>query len=394
MDTFIPAYLQALSEHLAPSIPAEDLVSTLMSGTMAMMDNNLPDRTLKQVFDQAFYPSLGINEHDHKDKFDTFYTDEFPNLRHLTQFRPEAVSTIEEAFHRGYNVAIATNPLFPRTAILQRLEWAGLSPQIYPFRLIPSYETYHFAKPNTAFFTETLACLGWSADPVVMVGDDFDHDIAPARLLGIGNYWITDVDHASGDNVPGSAGYGGIEDLISWIDSIPSDELQPDFNRIETMLAVLRATPAVVHAFSEQLDSSNWVENPQPDEWSYTEIMCHLRDVDAEVNAPRINNVLEEVNPFLPGIDSDKWAHERLYYCQSGPEALRDFTNSRIQLLDLLDSLESVDWERPARHAIFGPTSLKELVGIIVGHDQLHVQQAFQFLGDLSKQSVTQSPGL
>jgi len=34
------------------------------------------------------------------------------------------------------------------------------------------------------------------------------------------------------------------------------------------------------------------------------------------------------------------------------------------------------------------------LVGIIVGHDQLHVQQAFQFLGDLSKQSVTQSPGL
>lgn len=394
MDTFIPAYLQALCEHLAPFIPPENLVSTLMSGTQAMMDNNLPDRTLKQVFDQAFYPSLGINEHDYQDKFDTFYTDEFPNLRHLTQFRPEAVSTIEEAFHRGYNVAIATNPLFPRTAILQRLEWAGLSPQNYPFRLIPSYETYHFAKPNTAFFTETLACLGWSADPVVMVGDDFDHDIAPARLLGIGNYWITDVKHASGDNVTGSAGYGGIEDLISWIDSIPSEELQPDFNRIETMLAVLRATPAVVHAFSEQLDSSNWVENPQPDEWSYTEIMCHLRDVDAEVNTPRINNVLEEVNPFLPGIDSDKWAHERLYYCQSGPEAMRDFTNSRIQLLDLLDSLESVDWERPARHAIFGPTSLKELVGIIVGHDQLHIQQSYKFMGDLSKQTVAQSPGL
>jgi len=394
MDTFIPAYLQALCKHLEPLILPENLVSALMSGTKAMMDNNLPDRTLKQVFDQAFYPNLGINEHDYKDKFDTFYTDEFPNLKHLTQFRPEAVSTIEEAFHRGYNVAIATNPLFPRTAILQRLEWAGLTPQKYPFRLIPSYETYHFAKPNTAFFTETLACLGWSADPVVMVGDDFDHDIAPARLLGIGNYWITDVEHASGDNAPGSAGYGGIEDLISWIDSIPSEELQPDFNRIETMLAVLRTTPAVVQAFSEQLDTSNWVENPQPGEWSYTEIMCHLRDVDAEVNTPRITNVLEEVNPFLPGIDSDKWAHERLYYCQSGLEALRDFTNSRIQLLDLLDSLESVDWQRPARHAIFGPTSLKELVGIIVGHDQLHVKQAFQFLGDLSKQSVTQSSGL
>ncbi|MGB7093756.1 MAG: DinB family protein [Anaerolineales bacterium] len=394
MDTFIPAYLQALSEHLEPFIPPEDLVSTLLSGTQAMMDNNLPDRTLKEAFDQAFYPSLGIDQHTYVDKFDSFYTEIFPKLKYLTQTRPEAVGMVEEAFNHGYTVAIATNPLFPRKAILQRLEWAGLSPQNYPFRLIPSYETFHFAKPNPAFFTETLACLGWLPGPVVMVGDDFDHDIAPARLLGFGNYWVTDVEQDSIEKLPGSAGYGGIEELISWIDSIPGEDLHPDFGHIETMVAVLRATPAVVHAFSQQLDSANWVEHPQPGEWSYTEILCHLRDVDSDVNIPRIKKVLEEVNPFLPGIDSDKWAHERLYYCQSGPDALRDFTSSRIQLLEVLDSLEAPDWDRPARHAIFGPTNLKELVSIIVGHDQLHTQQAFRFLGDLSKRTVTQAPGL
>jgi FMN phosphatase YigB (HAD superfamily) len=394
MDSFLPAYLRSLCEHLAPFIPAEKLVSTLMSGTQAMLDNDMPDKALKEVFDQAFYPVLGIQEADYIQRFDSFYSDEFSKLQQLTQFRPEAVSMIEEAFNRGYNVAIATNPLFPMTAIQQRLEWAGLSPEIYPFLLIPSYETFHFAKPNTAFFTESLAKLGWPAGPVVMVGDDFDHDIAPARVLGIGNFWITENGAPSGEELPTSAGCGNIQDLLPWIDSVQAEDLDPDFNRVETMLAVLRATPAVVDAFSGEFDSNQWDEHPQPGEWNYTEIMCHLRDVDSEVNSPRIKQVLDESNPFLPGIDSDKWAQERLYYCQNGPEALRDFTTSRIQLLNLLDSLDAADWERSASHAIFGPTSLKELVSIIVGHDQLHIQQAYRFIGDLSKQTAAQSSQL
>ena len=72
MDTFIPAYLQALSEHLAPFIPPEDLVPTLLSATQEMMDNNLPDRTLKQVFDQAFYPKLGIDQDEYVDIYESF----------------------------------------------------------------------------------------------------------------------------------------------------------------------------------------------------------------------------------------------------------------------------------------------------------------------------------
>ena len=53
MDSFLPAYLRSLCEHLAPFIPAEKLVSTLMSGTQAMLDNNMPDKALKEVFDQV-----------------------------------------------------------------------------------------------------------------------------------------------------------------------------------------------------------------------------------------------------------------------------------------------------------------------------------------------------
>ncbi len=394
MATFIPAYLQALADYLSDHIPPEDLTSALLSSTQDMLLNSRPDQTLKQVFDRSFYPKLGINPKDYIDLFEAFYYEKFPTLKDLTQLRPEAVSMVDQAFQRGYTVAIATNPLFPLSAILQRLEWAGLSPKNYPFSIIPSYETAYFAKPNPAFFTEILSRLGWPEGPIVMVGDNFDDDIAPARLLGFGTYWISTSEELSKDNSQSPNGNGGVDELINWIDSTPSEDLLPDLSNVEAMLAVLSATPAVLNAFSWELKEPEWTENPRPGEWSYTEILCHFRDVDNEINLPRIHKALNERNPFLPGIDSDKWAEERSYYCQNGMGALRDFTASRIKLLDILDELEPEDWYRPVRHSIFGPSNLKELVSIIVGHDRLHIQQAFRSLGDLNHDRINETSQL
>jgi FMN phosphatase YigB (HAD superfamily) len=161
MDTFIPAYLQSLSDFLSPFISQDIFVPTLLSGTQAMLDNNSPDKTLKAAFDQSFYTELGVSQDEYAEQFDAFYREKFPELKQLTQYSLAAVRMIEEAFDRNYRVAIATNPLFPKSAIHQRLEWAGLSPQKYPFLLVPTYESFHFAKPNKAFFTEALASLGW-----------------------------------------------------------------------------------------------------------------------------------------------------------------------------------------------------------------------------------------
>jgi FMN phosphatase YigB (HAD superfamily) len=388
MDTFIPAYLQALGEHLAAFVPPDKMVPTLLASTQLMLQNKRPDRRLKQVFDQAFFPTLGIDSEEFQDQIDSFYVEKFPSLEGLTQFRPEAVRMVEGAFARGYNVVIATNPLFPLTAILQRLDWAGLPPQKYPFSLIPSYESFFFAKPNTAFFAEILSKLGWPEGPVVMVGDDLNLDIAPARQMGLGTFWINNNEQPSFDNPDISDGYGTLAELLPWLDATPSEHLLPDYTHPEGMLAILRSTPAVLEAISGDLDNPTWTKHPGPGEWSFTEILCHFRDVDAEVNLPRIVSVLQETNPFIPGIDTDQWAEERLYYCQNGREALIDFISSRIQLLDILDELKPDDWTRPARHAIFGPTVLKELISIIVGHDRLHIRQVHTSLGEIMQLSV------
>ena len=156
-----------------------------------MVENPSPDYTLEEKFDAAFYPPLGLVRHEVQGIIDAFYAEDFPKLQGITQFRPEAVRVVEELLERGDMTAVATNPLFPRTAILQRLNWAGLPVDEVPFALVPSYETFHFAKPNPAYFAEFLAQLGWPKIPIVMVGNDVESDIGAARQLGLPVFWIT-----------------------------------------------------------------------------------------------------------------------------------------------------------------------------------------------------------
>ena len=120
-----------------------------------------------------------------------------------------------------------------------------------------------------------------------------------------------------------------------------------------------------------------WTFQPAAGEWSLTEILCHLRDVEREVNLPRIRKVLGEENPFLVGEVTDVWVKERESAKQDGRQALAEFTAARKEVLGLVNDLQA-EWSRPARHAIFGPTTLQELVGFLAGHDRAHVQQVWK----------------
>ncbi len=379
MNTFIPAYLQALAARMSTVAEPSVMVKTLLSATRQMVENQDPGLTLEQRFDAAFFPRLGLLREDVQSIIDDFYAQDFPRLRSLTQRKPEAIDTVKQVISRGDKAAIATNPLFPRTAILQRLEWAGLPVDEIHFALIPSYDTFHFAKPNPAYFAEFLGQLGWPKVPVTMVGNDVELDIAAATQLGLPVFWLTpngSVDW-SGQGEPPP--HGSFDELLAWLDSSHLAPMPASFNTPKALLAVLRATPATLAVLLHRT-GENWSSRPAPSEWSPGEVMCHLRDVDAEVNLSRLEKVINEQNPFLPGQDTDPWAEIREYRNQDGWSALQEFTSVRKSLLSLLENIEPQSWNRPARHAIFGPMKLYELVNIIAGHDILHIQQVYKTL--------------
>ena len=379
MDSFIPAYLRGLSARLASVADPPLMVKALLAATDHMVADADPARTLEEKFDSVFFPALNLQRPAVQNLIDTFYRDDFPALAVLTQSRPAAATLVQQALARRDEVAIATTTLFPCLAILQRITAAGLPPDQLPFALIPSYETFHFAKPNPAYFAEFLAQLGWPEGPVVMVGDDPRMDIAPARQLGLPVFWVAEPAipwPGPGPEPP----RGRLEDLLPWLDAQPPSTLMPDFSHPLAQQAILRATPAALSTLLAGRPADDLLRQPAPGEWSPTEVLCHLRDVDREVNVPRLLTILASPNPFIPGQDTDRWALERQYRQQDCLEAQSDFLYARLELLFLLASLSDADWERSARHAIFGPTRLSELVNIIASHDRLHVRQVLQAL--------------
>lgn len=377
-DKFLPAYLDRLTRYLARLAPPEQVKNALFSATYQAVENTQPDITIKQSFDEHFYPPLHTSAAEMAPVLDDFYTNIYPSLSPISTPDPTVIRFIEKSFENGYRLVVATNPIFPKAATYERLRWAGLPPEKYPFEIITTYEDFHFAKPNPAYFAEILAQLGWPEDPVVMIGNDRSLDIEPAHKLGLATYWVTE--ETLPPTRPVNQGAGRIDQIHNWIQSRDLEALQPNYNNWTASQDILRVTPAALDTLLKSTPADAWNHQPDPSSWCLTEVICHLRDVDREVHLPRFREVQNDDAPFLPAIDADKWAEERNYQAQNGPKVLREFYQSRETLLEVIAALTEDVREKKIRHAIFGPTTIDEILHIAARHDRLHIQQVSALL--------------
>ena len=105
---------------------------------------------------------------------------------------------------KGKKIYLATNPIFPRCATLNRIRWAGLSAE--DFEEITTYETCRYSKPNVGYYQEILDRQGLKAEECLMIGNDKREDLAAGKL-GIRTYLVTEcLEHAA---EPGSPDYEG-----------------------------------------------------------------------------------------------------------------------------------------------------------------------------------------
>lgn len=213
MERFVPAYLHALSAYVAALVPPERFVAELLAATRAMSHNDGRGPTNEEVFATAFYPALGVERDVLEPVLHRFYVEEFPRLRRTTRPRPEARELVRWAFALGLDVVIATNPLFPRAAIEQRIAWAGVPVEEFPYALVTTYENMHATKDHPAYYREILAVLGRAPEECLMVGDDWGWDIRPAVELGMHAFWIANGSAAPPSPALPLAGAGSLADL-------------------------------------------------------------------------------------------------------------------------------------------------------------------------------------
>ena len=376
LESFVPAYFQALAKELAPQIAPELMFRALISGMRLMNESEDFSHTLQEVFDAEFFPQINIPRDALESDIENFYDNVFPTLAGLTSQRPDAKPFVDWAFSQGFRIAIA---LLPRKATYHRLRWAGFEPE--QFELISTFDHFHFSKTHPAYYAEILGRLGWPDSPVLVVGNDVERDIRPAQMLGLATY------HVDGEPAPRSGpeagAHGKLADLRLWLESTDLTTLTPSFKSVNSVLGILSATPAALNGLSCGLDSFAWSHEPTPDDWALTEIICHLRDTEREIHQMQIKLFVEQNEPFIPRPDTSVWASHRDYLHENGGSALKEFNEARRETLALLKKISPEEWGHKARHAIFGPTNFLEVIGFIADHDRMHIQQVWSTLKKL-----------
>lgn len=243
--------------------------------------------------------------------------------------------------------------------------WGNL-PLDLPYALITNLDELHFAKPQPHLYEEVLARIGYEPDQAIMVGDDFQNDIAPSQAIGMHAYWIN-----------------GAQTLATFAAEVQNGLLerlarQPlESKRRDQVMPRLLGNTAALFGMVASAPPQVWHMRPDPEEWTPLEIVHHLRESERDVQRPRLRRIAEEDNPFLPA-PPQPFRPNSVQLTETAQEIAADFWRERAQTLAFLEQLPSETWSRPARHAIFGPTTLLEMAHFTARHDRLHLTQLCQ----------------
>ena len=214
---FVNTYLSLLAKKLAPhGYDPKTLMEAVWQGTKAMMKND-GSKTNADAFWDTFCGLMGTDCRKDEPLFQSFYENEFSQVRHVCGYDPRAAATIALVKAKGFQPVLATNPLFPKVATQQRIAWAGLSPD--DFALYTTYEDYSHCKPSAAYYQAILDRLGVTAEECVMVGNDVGEDMAAAQL-GMRVFLLTDcmLNPKGLDTTPYPQ--GNFDDLMAFIQAL------------------------------------------------------------------------------------------------------------------------------------------------------------------------------
>ena len=216
MEIFLQYYFMEMikAAQAAGYQEGKKMVEQVFASTGLMINDLSPAVLNEEVFMGDFLPRCKYPEAEVRGFFDYFYDHHFPLLQvHCRPF-PGIPEMMQSLFRSGFKVVIATNPVFPRSAIQQRLEWAGIGD--FPYTLITSYEEMHFCKPHIAYYEEISSRIGVAPNDCIMVGNDVDEDL-PAGLIGMKTFLVEDMLIDKGQSALVPDWRGKISDMISFM---------------------------------------------------------------------------------------------------------------------------------------------------------------------------------
>ncbi|MFN2483677.1 MAG: DinB family protein [Candidatus Limnocylindria bacterium] len=140
------------------------------------------------------------------------------------------------------------------------------------------------------------------------------------------------------------------------------------------ILKALRAAPMVLRALCRGLTEADAGRRPAEGEWAVVEVVAHLADSDERARE-RVQRMLEEDDPHLPGYDQDELARTGRYIERDLAAELDRFQRVRSEHVALLASLDDAGWRRTGRHGEQGPMTVELYESHGAGEDADHMAQ-------------------
>ena len=212
---FVKQYFKRLAAYgTTLGIDPQKLIDGTLAGTEAMIRND-GRKTNREVFWNTYFDFMGERRDDLEGLLDKFYFDGFKALREYTLENASAVKIVEAARGEGRKVALATNPVFPMQAQIERISWLGLSGK--DFDHITAYENSSYCKPNPEYYREICRIIGVLPEECLMIGNDESDDMKGASMAGMECFLVTDH-RIMADNFMWTGQRGSFEQALRMIE--------------------------------------------------------------------------------------------------------------------------------------------------------------------------------
>lgn len=206
---FMRNYVGLLSPRFLQHMPSDRFVKQLFRSIDVMIKEPKPDRTNLQTFFDDFSKATGLTFNTLWPIFEEFYAIDFPALQCMSKTNPEGKKIVEFAIQQGYLVALASNPVLPLRAVVERINWAELSSE--QFAVISSIEDFHYCKPHLGYFEEMAEKLNLDPAECLIVGNQPAEDII-VRELGLKTFLLDDSSDKA--QLDGSGDFSDLYQLI------------------------------------------------------------------------------------------------------------------------------------------------------------------------------------
>jgi len=119
-DVLAP-YLKLIAARIAHIMPPQQFVAELMRATEMMLAND--GQVTNEELSPALLPGRSAARAPRWSRSSRVLRRGFPEAAAVHAAQAEARRVVQRVFDLGYDVAVTTNPLFPATAVMQRLAW-------------------------------------------------------------------------------------------------------------------------------------------------------------------------------------------------------------------------------------------------------------------------------